>query len=141
MGIPATQKRVARCRTPSLMLELTSVPMTDLEKAKQINERIGLRADGRISVWCAGAWESSMIIANLQSRIEDLERRLDRQDQSTPKTLSLYDFLLKKNGTMFSKNAICDIVKSWLIDHTVIESEDAEKLTFTICKEQLQRPN
>ena len=111
------------------------LPMTDLEKAKQINERIGLRADGRISVWCAGAWESSMIIANLQSRIEDLERRLDKQDQSTPKTLSLYDFLLKKNGTMFSKNAICDIVKSWLIDHTVIESEDAEKLTFTICKE------
>ena len=56
--------------------------MTDLEKAKQINERIGLRADGRISVWCAGAWESSMLIANLQSRIEDLEHRLDKQDQS-----------------------------------------------------------
>lgn len=35
---------------------------------------------------------------------------------------------------------ICDIVRSWLIDHTVIETEDAEKVTFTILKEQLQTP-
>jgi len=27
-----------------------------------------------------------------------------------------------------------------LIDHTVIETEDAEKVTFTILKEQLQTP-
>jgi hypothetical protein len=53
-----------------------------VEKAKQINERVGLRADGRISVWCAGAWETSRLLAGLLSRIEDLERHLDKQDQS-----------------------------------------------------------
>jgi len=55
--------------------------MTDLEKAKHINEQIGLRADGRISVWCAGAWETSRLIASLFSRIEDLKSRLDKQDE------------------------------------------------------------
>ena len=35
---------------------------------------------------------------------------------------------------------ICNIVRGWLIDQTVIESEDAKKVTFTIHKEQLQRP-
>jgi hypothetical protein len=55
--------------------------MTDLEKVNQINEQIGLRADGRISVWCAGAWETSRLVANLLSRIEELERRLDRQEE------------------------------------------------------------
>jgi hypothetical protein len=55
--------------------------MTDLEKANQINEQIGLRADGRISVWCAGAWETSRLVANLLSRIEELEHRLDRQEE------------------------------------------------------------
>ena len=55
--------------------------MTDLEKANQINKQIGLRADGRISVWCAGAWETSRLVANLLSRIEELERRLDRQEE------------------------------------------------------------
>ena len=55
--------------------------MTDLQKANQINEQIGLRADGRISVWCAGAWETSLLITNLISRIEELERRLDKQEE------------------------------------------------------------
>jgi hypothetical protein len=55
--------------------------MTDLEKANQINEQIRARADGRISVWCAGAWETSRLVANLLSRIEELERRLDRQEE------------------------------------------------------------
>jgi len=35
---------------------------------------------------------------------------------------------------------ICDVVRGWLIDHTVIETEDEEKVTFTIHKEQLQTP-
>jgi hypothetical protein len=39
-----------------------------------------LRADGRISVWCAGAWETSRLIASLLFRIEELERRLDKQE-------------------------------------------------------------
>jgi hypothetical protein len=54
--------------------------MTDLEKANKINEQIGLLADGRFSVWCAGAWETSQLIASLLSRIEKLERRLDKQE-------------------------------------------------------------
>lgn len=57
--------------------------MNDLEKAKQINEQIGLRADGRISVWCAGAWETSRLIASLLSRVEELERRLEQQTECT----------------------------------------------------------
>ena len=64
-----------------------------------------------------------------------------KEPEPEPHTLSLYDFLLKNHNTMFSKSAICDIVRGWLIDHTVIETEDAEKVTFTIHKEQLQRPN
>jgi hypothetical protein len=35
---------------------------------------------------------------------------------------------------------ICDVVRGWLIDHTVIETEDEEMITFTIHKEQLQTP-
>jgi hypothetical protein len=56
--------------------------MTDFEKASKIHEQIGVRADGRISVWCAGAWETSRLIASLLSRIEKLESRLDRQEQN-----------------------------------------------------------
>jgi hypothetical protein len=54
--------------------------MTDSEKTNKINEQIGLRADGRISAWCAGAWETSQLIASLLSRVEELERRLDKQE-------------------------------------------------------------
>jgi hypothetical protein len=39
---------------------------------------------------------------------------------------------------LIGAEGVCNIVRSWLIDHTVIETEDAEKVTFTILKEQLQ---
>lgn len=54
---------------------------------------------------------------------------------------TLYDALYEK-GSMYSSvcNTVCDIVRGWLIDHTIIETEDAEKVTFTILKEQLQTP-
>lgn len=67
-------------------------------------------------------------------------RRVVEEPTPKPLTLSLYDFLLKNHNTMFSKSAICDMVRGWLIDHTVIETEDDEMITFTIHKEQLQRP-
>ena len=62
-----------------------------------------------------------------------------------PKPPTLYDALntIFTNGYMFNKHQkewICDIVRGWLIDHTVIETEDAERVTFTIHKEQLQTP-
>ncbi len=58
-----------------------------------------------------------------------------------PKPQTLYDALCEKdNGFIVSKKTTCDIVRGWLIDHTVIETEDAEKVTFTIHKEQLQTP-
>ena len=57
--------------------------MTELETAKKINEQIGLRADGRISAWCAGAWETSRLIASLLSRVEELERCLSQQKECT----------------------------------------------------------
>jgi hypothetical protein len=71
-------------------------------------------------------------------KIEGVEYK--KVQKKKPQTLSLYDFLLKNLNTMFSKSAICDIVRGWLIDHTVIETEDAERVTFTILKEQLQTP-
>jgi hypothetical protein len=54
--------------------------MADLENVDKINNQIQLRADGRTSAWCAGAWETSNFIASLISRIEELERRLDNQE-------------------------------------------------------------
>ena len=71
-------------------------------------------------------------------KIEGVEYK--KVEKQKPQTLSLYDFLLKNRNTMFSKNAICDIVRKWMIDHTTIETEDEEKVTFTIHKEQLQKP-
>ena len=71
-------------------------------------------------------------------KIEGVEYK--KVEKQKPQTLSLYDFLLKNHNTMFSKNAICDIVREWMIDHTTIETEDEEKVTFTIHKEQLQTP-
>jgi hypothetical protein len=58
-----------------------------------------------------------------------------------PKPPTLYEVLCEKGG-MYSSvcDTVCDIVRGWLIDHTIIETEDAEKVTFTIHKEQLQRP-
>ena len=79
--------------------------MTDLEKTKQINEQIALRADGRISVYCAGAWESSMLIANLQSRIENLELRLDDQKQNVDKQTDLFAVYCKiAEGTFLEED-------------------------------------
>ena len=58
-----------------------------------------------------------------------------------PKPQTLYRTLIQKTG--FSRQGcenICNIVRCWLIDHAIIETEDAEKVTFTIHKEQLQTP-
>jgi hypothetical protein len=54
---------------------------------------------------------------------------------------TLYDTLLKKHGNYpMGRKDVCDIVRGWLIAHTVIENESAEMVTFTILKEQLQTP-
>jgi len=54
---------------------------------------------------------------------------------------TLYDTLLKKHGNYpMGRVDVCNIVRGWLIDHTVIESESAEMVTFTIHKDQLQTP-
>ncbi len=64
----------------------------------------------------------------------------------TPKPPTLYDALAPQmNAVGFHFNEqqrvwICNIVRGWLIDHTTIETEDAEMVTFTILKEQLQTP-
>lgn len=58
-----------------------------------------------------------------------------------PKPPTLYDTFCEIHGDYpMSRKVACDIVRGWLIDHTVIETEDAEKVTFTIHKEQLQIP-
>jgi len=58
-----------------------------------------------------------------------------------PKPQTLYNAFCEDTAFTLSKKTACDIVRGWLIDHTVIETEDAEKVTFTIHKEQLQTPN
>jgi hypothetical protein len=70
-------------------------------------------------------------------KIDGVEyKKVEKQEPQT-----LYDALCEKNdGFIASKKTTCDIVRGWLIDHTVIETEDAEKVTFTIHKEQLQTP-
>lgn len=55
-----------------------------------------------------------------------------------PKPPTLFEYL--NSFRMINAEGVCNIVRSWLIDHTVIETEDAEKVTFTILKEQLQTP-
>jgi hypothetical protein len=54
---------------------------------------------------------------------------------------TLYDTLLKEHGNYpMGRVEVCDIVRGWLIDRTIIESESAETVTFTIHKDQLQTP-
>jgi hypothetical protein len=54
---------------------------------------------------------------------------------------TLYDTLGKKHGNYpMGRVDVCDVVRGWLIDHTVIENESAEMVTFTIHKDQLQIP-
>jgi hypothetical protein len=89
--------------------------MTDLEKANQINEQIGLRADGRISVWCAGARQTSRLIASLLSRIEELERRLDKRDRH----IEEQDEPLQSPASSHSPDlitAFCESVKGTLLE-------------------------
>jgi len=69
-------------------------------------------------------------------KIEGVEYK--KVEKEKPQTL--YDALCEKDGFIVSKKTTCDIVRGWLIDHTVIETEDAERVTFTILKEQLQTP-
>ena len=56
-----------------------------------------------------------------------------------PKPQTLFDALLD-DFDIQDREIICDTVRGWLIDHTVIETEDAERVTFTVLKEQLQMP-
>jgi len=55
------------------------------------------------------------------------------------KPQTLFDALLDDFDWEEREN-ICGIIRGWLINHTIIETEDAERVTFTILKEQLQTP-
>jgi hypothetical protein len=70
-------------------------------------------------------------------KIDGVEyKKVEKQEPQT-----LYKTLCLKTGmSRQGCEKICDTVRGWLIDHTVIETEDAEKVTFTIHKEQLQTP-
>ena len=60
-----------------------------------------------------------------------------------PKPQTLFDALIGKSLPRIDYEDmydVCDIVRGWLINHTIIETEDAERVTFTIHKEQLQTP-
>ena len=70
----------------------------------------------------------------------------DVEVNETPKPRTLYDalnlslYIPLSAHQWINHKKICDAVRGWLIDHTVIETEDEEMVTFTILKEQLQTP-
>lgn len=68
--------------------------------------------------------------------------KYQRVKEQKPKTLftELNRQLTQSNIGDDDMYDVCDIVRGWLIDHTIIETEDEEKVTFTIHKEQLQTP-
>jgi hypothetical protein len=80
--------------------------------------------------------QKAKAIGNLKGILERKEQQLREMQPQT-----LHKTLLQKTE-IYPKvcGEICDIVRGWLIEHTVIETEDEEKVTFTIHKEQLQTP-
>jgi hypothetical protein len=62
--------------------------------------------------------------------------KYQRIEEPKPQTLLEYF----NSFGIIGAEGICNIVRGWLIDNTVIETEDAERVTFTIHKEQLQTP-
>jgi hypothetical protein len=68
-------------------------------------------------------------------KIEGVEYK--KVEKEKPQTL--FDALLDDFDWEEREN-ICGIIRGWLINHTIIETEDAERVTFTILKEQLQTP-
>jgi hypothetical protein len=80
--------------------------------------------------------QKAKAIGNLKGILERKEQQLREMQPQT-----LYRTLLQK--TQMARpgcEQVCNIVRGWLIDHTVIETEDEEMITFTIHKEQLQTP-
>lgn len=75
-------------------------------------------------------------------KIEGVEyKKVEKQKPPT-----LYEIIASQSnavGFHFNEQQrgwICDVVRGWLIDHTAFETEDAETVTLTIHKEQLQTP-
>jgi hypothetical protein len=71
---------------------------------------------------------------------------VEYQRVEPPKPSTLYGTLASQSNSVgfhFNEQQrgwICDTVRGWLIDHTLIETEDEDTVTFTIHKEQLQTP-
>jgi hypothetical protein len=54
---------------------------------------------------------------------------------------TLYDTLRERRGDIpMGRVDVCNAVRDWIIDHTVIETEDDEKITVTFLKQQLEVP-
>lgn len=87
----------------------------------------------KVNVMDAG-YPQLELIDNNTVKIDGVEyKKVER-----PSSPTLYEVL--NSFGIIGKEGICNIVRGWLIDHTIIETEDAEKVTFTIFKEQLQTP-
>jgi hypothetical protein len=80
--------------------------------------------------------KSQMTNQQLPDIIEIGGVKYQRVEEPKPQTL----FQHLNSFGIVGAEGICNIVRGWLIDNTVIETEDAEKVTFTIHKEQLQTP-
>jgi len=79
-------------------------------------------------------------------RIEGVKYQKVDEVKPLPKPQTLYDALAPQMNTVgfhFNEQQrewIWDTVRGWLIDHTLIGTEDEDMVTFTIHKEQLQTP-
>lgn len=138
-----TEKEHLECEIKELELEIKSGKQTlsvaqhMLErKQQQLKEINDLQNKLETKNWKVDTMNAIYpmleVIDENTVKIEGVEYK--KVEEQKPQTLLEY----LNSFRMINAEGVCNIVRSWLIYHTVIETEDAEKVTFTILKEQLQ---
>ena len=110
--------------------------MTDFSLVAELNEYKGGAMDCNVKLLKKLDDNTVMIDGVKYQKIEE-----------TPKPKTLYEALhrLYRNCNGLQRipglSEICDATRGYLIDYSTIETEDADMVTFTIHKAQLQVPN
>jgi hypothetical protein len=109
-----------------------------LRKLKQMKEEVNKLQNNNWKIQMKNArYPMLEVIDENTVRIEGVKY----QKVGTPRPKTLYDALKEKHGDVpMGRIDVCNIVRAYLIDHTIIETEDEDTVTFTIHKEQLQTP-
>lgn len=138
------QKHIDALKNCTKLVEKNNEKLRKLKMEKENNSTEMTVEELQSKNWYVNMSEISHFIREDENtvRIEGVEYKKVEK----PKSPTLYDTLAPQMNTVgfhFNEQQrewICNIVRGWLIDHTVIETEDAERVTFTILKEQLQTP-